>query len=285
MENKRAQGAGIPRFYRSQSPTTFDPNHDLVTSPVFHPAVLAGLRLTLATYALFVALYQLIEEAVKEGDAQTFFSYFTHLSYIGLIAYMYAAGVQTLCYVLNRRQGYPLQRWPRPLQFLHKLLYSTVTTFPMVVTVIFWALLADSDTFATTLSAWFNISEHAMNTGYALFEITLTNAGPSPWWHLPICIVVLACYLGVAYITHATQGFYTYSFLDPKKEHAKLAGYIVGIGVAECIAFLLARALVWVRMRLSGPKSGARGSPSNNAAIEEGWEEVERPGSGVGQAV
>lgn len=98
-----------------------------------------------------------------------------------------------------------------------------------MVTVIFWALLADSDTFATTLSgaclhppllshrlnvmlpAWFNISEHAMNTGYALFEITLTNAGPSPWWHLPICVVVLACYLGVAYITHATQGFYSAS--------------------------------------------------------------------------
>lgn len=107
----------------------------------------------------------------------------------------------------------------------------------MVVTVIFWALLAGSGTFATTLSgacprlspiphpacsthrlneydmfsAWFNISEHAMNTGYALFEITLTNVGPNSWWHLPICIVVLACYLGVAYITHATQGFYSAS--------------------------------------------------------------------------
>ena len=50
-----------------------------------------------------------------------------------------------------------------------------------------------------------------MNTGYALFEILLTNAGPSPWWHLPVCIAMLACYLGVAYITHATQGFYSTS--------------------------------------------------------------------------
>ena len=220
----------------------------------------------------------------------------------------------------------------------------------MVVTVIFWALLAGSGTFATTLSgacprlspiphpacsahrlneydmfsAWFNISEHATNTGYALFEITLTNVGPNSWWHLPICIVVLACYLGVAYITHATQGFYSaspppplpssaalraaqglhifrmdrrthavlspaaYSFLDPKKEHAKLAGYIAGIGVAEAIALLLAQGLIRVRMRLSGRKSRTGGSPSINgppAAIEEDWEEVERPGSGVGQAV
>ena len=58
-----------------------------------------------------------------------FFSYFTHLSYIGLIAYLYAAGVQTLCYALKGKSGYPLQRWPRPLQLLHSLLYSTVTTY------------------------------------------------------------------------------------------------------------------------------------------------------------
>ena len=68
MEDKRAQGAGIPRPNVSDP---FDANHELVTSPVFHPIALAVLRLTLATYALFVGLYQLIEEAVKEHDAQT----------------------------------------------------------------------------------------------------------------------------------------------------------------------------------------------------------------------
>nr|VWP00397.1 MSP1 protein-like protein [Ganoderma boninense] len=135
------------------------------------------------------------------------------------------------------------------------------------------------------LPAWYNISEHAINSGYALFEITLTNVGPNSWWHLPVCVFMLACYLGVAYITHATQGFYTYSFLNPQKEHAKLAGYIIGIGVAECLAFLLARGLIWVRMRLSGRKSRASGPSGTNPTIEEGWEEVERPGSRVGQAV
>ncbi|EJF62613.1 hypothetical protein BD309DRAFT_955275 [Dichomitus squalens] len=283
MEDKRAQGAGIPRPHVSH---TLDASHALVTSPVLHPIALAVLRLTLATYALFVGLYQLIEEAVKEHDAGTFFSYFTHLSYIGLIAYMYAAGVQTLCYALNRRKGYPLQQWPRVLQHLHILLYSTITTYPMVVTVIFWALLSDSDTFSTTLNAWFNISEHAMNTGYALFEILLTNAGPSPWWHLPACVAMLACYLGVAYITHATQGFYTYSFLDPGKEHAKLAGYIIAVGVAECVAFVLARGLTWIRMRLSRRMSYASSSDTEvEPAIDEDWQEIGRPGSSVGYAV
>ena len=58
-----------------------------------------------------------------------YFSYFTHLSYIGLIAYQFAAGVQTLCYASSGRSSYPLQRWPRFLQFLHRLLYATVTTY------------------------------------------------------------------------------------------------------------------------------------------------------------
>lgn len=58
-----------------------------------------------------------------------FFSYFTDLSYIGLISYLWASAVQTLVYAFRRDGTFPLQRWPRFLQFLHILLYSTITTF------------------------------------------------------------------------------------------------------------------------------------------------------------
>lgn len=47
-----------------------------------------------------------------------------------------------------------------------------------------------------------------MNAGMALFEIIFANTRPLPWIHLPFNILFLACYLAVAYITHATQGFY-----------------------------------------------------------------------------
>jgi hypothetical protein len=57
--------------------------------------------------------------------------------------------------------------------------------------------------------AWSNVSQHAMNSCFALFEILLTNAGPSPWSHITPGLVLFACYLGVAYITHVTQGFYS----------------------------------------------------------------------------
>ena len=50
---------------------------------------------------------------------------------------------------------------------------------------------------------------HALNSVLALFEIICTHAGPAPWIHIPFLIILAACYLAVAYITHATQGFYS----------------------------------------------------------------------------
>ncbi|KAI0781329.1 hypothetical protein BD413DRAFT_600712 [Trametes elegans] len=254
----------------------FDPQHTLVTSPILSPRVLAATRLALGLYALGALLARLVWGALHAHDAEAFFSYFTRLSYVGLLAYLFAAGVQTACFVRSGGRGYPLQRWPRALQFLHLLLYATITTYPIVVTVIYWALLSDSSTLATPFSSWTNISQHALNTVFALFEVLLTNMAPSPWLHLVPCIVMLACYLGVAYITRATQGFYVYSFLDPHKEHVKLAGYIVGVGAAEVVAFVLARYLAVARVRLARRYARARDPTAAPQAIDE-WEEVERP--------
>jgi hypothetical protein len=75
------------------------------------------------------------------NGAGRFFSYFTHLSYTGLLAYFWAAGVQTALYARNGR-AYPLQRWPRVLQVAHVALQSTAVVFPVLVTAVFWALLS-----------------------------------------------------------------------------------------------------------------------------------------------
>lgn len=58
-----------------------------------------------------------------------FFSFFTNLSFVGLCAYFWAAGVQTILYARWGEVKYPLQKWPKFLQFLHLLLQSTVITF------------------------------------------------------------------------------------------------------------------------------------------------------------
>ncbi|KDQ49594.1 hypothetical protein JAAARDRAFT_42703 [Jaapia argillacea MUCL 33604] len=260
--------------------STFDNDQALVTSPLFSPLTLGFIRLALAVYTFTTCVVVVTWEGVNAHSTRNFgyFSYFTDLSYIGLCAYFWASSVQTLAFASRREKSYPLQGWPRVFQFLHVLLYSTVTTFPIIVTVVYWVLLS-SNSFATRYTTWSNISQHAFNTVFALFEILLTYGGPNPWSHLPFLVIILALYLGVAYITHATQGFYTYDFLNPEKEGAVLAGYIVGIAVGEIIVFTLTRYLMVFRNWLAARLGKGRIQQRRASIKSEDWEEVERPGS------
>lgn len=86
----------------------------------------------------------------------------------------------------------------------------------------------------------------------ALLEILLPTTNTPPWSHIVFLILILAAYLGLAYVTYATQGFYTYAFLDPNKGAGHLTGYIVGIAAACVVVFLLVWALTWVRRRVTG---------------------------------
>ncbi|KAG1847408.1 hypothetical protein F4604DRAFT_1884030 [Suillus subluteus] len=253
---------------------SFDPACGLVTSPFFSPPSLGALRLLFAVYSLVTTITVLVFESVRFHDSSSFFSYFTDLSYIGLVAYLWASSIQTIVFVSRGQKAYPLQKWSRILQLLHVLLYTTITIFPIIVTVVFWTLLASSSTFSTRYSAWSNISQHTMNSGFALFEILLTNAGPSPWSHIVPCFVLFACYLGVAYITHATQGFYTYSFLDPSVQHGLLAAYIVGMGVGYCILFTIVKGICTLRCRLVSPSRLDPPEQVQSEALGE-WEHID----------
>ncbi|KAF7966838.1 hypothetical protein HWV62_36911 [Athelia sp. TMB] len=239
----------------------------LVTSPVLSPLGLGCVRLLLACYALTTSIVVLVHDTQGSKDASGFFSYFTDLSYIGLISYLWASAVQTLVYTFRRNGTFPLQRWPRFLQFLHILLYSTITTFQT----------KEAD---LSPEAWSNISQHAMNSLFALFEIFLTNVRPSPWIHVVFLEIFLVCYLGVAYITHATEGFYTYDFLDPSKEHGLLAAYIVGIAVGGVLVFAIVKGLMTLRLRFfrRGPGDAAWDVDEDKGGVEaiDAWEEVPR---------
>ncbi|KAJ7437938.1 hypothetical protein FB451DRAFT_1304720, partial [Mycena latifolia] len=120
------------------------------------------------------------------------------LSYIGVAA--------------RGRTGYWLRGWGRWMQAAYVLLQSTVLVFRFIVTVVFWALLSSPDNFSTTFSVWSNASLHALNSAFALLELLLTNVPPVPLLALPVQILLLAGYLGVAYVTKPSQGFYRACF-------------------------------------------------------------------------
>jgi uncharacterized membrane protein len=81
-------------------------------------------------------------------------------------------------------------------------------------------------------------------------------------------------YLALAYLTHATQGFYVYNFLDYQDVGGRgiVAGYIFGILVGIIIIFCLVWCIIWVRRWLTETKLGMDGKfarqPAGNNDVE-----------------
>jgi hypothetical protein len=81
-----------------------------------------------------------------------------------------------------------------------------------------------------------------------------------PFLHLVPIVFLLALYLGLAYLTHATEGFYVYDFLDlDKHSDGIVAAYIVGILVAAIVVFLIVRYVIMLRLWVTETKMGKNG--------------------------
>ncbi|KAF2756755.1 hypothetical protein EJ05DRAFT_76461 [Pseudovirgaria hyperparasitica] len=230
----------------------FDPTSRWVTSWLLSPLVLFAFRAVFALYAWFTIFFTLGWDGTH-GDrkAGRNFSYFTVLTYWGIAGYGLFAAIHTGTYWLKGREA--LKDWGVVLQTLHEVLYSTITVYPWIVTIVFWTLLYSS--FETPFATWSNTSQHALNAVYALLEIIIPRTSPLPWWHLIPIIILLALYLGLAYLTHATQGFYVYDFLDIQEHGSGItAGYIIGILVGACVIFIIVKYLIWLRVWVTESK-------------------------------
>lgn len=80
--------------------------------------------------------------------------------------------------------------------------------------------------------------------------------------------MLLLLYLGLAYLTHATQGFYVYNFLDPDTGAGKVTGYCFGIFAAILVIFFVVWGLIWVRRRLTRPGKRSPRDVDRNASID-----------------
>jgi hypothetical protein len=273
------------------STNTFDTSHRFETSWLISPWALFFIRalfvrppipshhtanLPQSLYIFLVLIISLILTGIHPSNggpsaSSLSFSYFTILTYWGLAFYFLFASLHTLTYA---RTGTPLQTTiPPPHQALHSLLHTTITTYPILVTAIFWGILFRS-WWTQSFPQWSNISEHALNSLFALFEIIVPRTRPAPWIHALWIVVILALYLGLAYLTHATRGIYVYGFLDPAEGGGKLAGYIVGIAAAGVVIFALRQGLVWGRRWVTETKMGREGRFYAEREREQGDVEV-----------
>ncbi|PQE23026.1 FAR-17a AIG1 protein [Rutstroemia sp. NJR-2017a WRK4] len=261
----------------------WDPSHRFETSWLLPPWVLFAVRAAISFYAFFVLLFVIFWEIARYQNgtamARFEFSYFTILCYWGIAFYFLTAAIHTFSYALHG--GTPLlNRLPRPLQALHALFHTTITTFPLLVTIVYWGVIFrgvyPTGWFPQVFTAWSNISEHALNTCFALFEIFFARTNPAPWIHLLWLIAILACYLGLAYITVATKHQYVYSFLNPAvAKNGMVAAYVFGIAVAICIIFAVVRGLVVARKWVTEEKMGRQGKFYGGRGMGTGEIELE----------
>ncbi|KAJ7500562.1 hypothetical protein B0H11DRAFT_2171386 [Mycena galericulata] len=251
----------------------FDVQHTLVTSAFFSSRVLAAIRLAVAIYTFVALMFSIVWGVVVQKDAAGFYSYFTHLTYTGICGYFFAAGIQTALYARHGQKAYPLQRWAKPWRFLHLALLSTITVFPILVSIVFWGVIANASTFDNRFDAWSAISFHLFNTVFALFEILFTNTPAASWIFLPFATILLLGYVGIIYITYATQGFYAYSFMAPDGHPGRLVLHILAVGLAECVVFGVVYGLVLLRQRgvarfFSWPTPKVVSDSSSNLTLE-----------------
>lgn len=120
-----------PFFKLFRVDTPFDGTNRFQTSYILSPAVLAIIRLIISVYAFTTLIYKLVYDSRNDPHPNRHWSFFTNITYWGIAFYFLVSSFHGIVY--SRTGTAPLQRWPRILQLLHGLFYSTVVIFPFIV--------------------------------------------------------------------------------------------------------------------------------------------------------
>lgn len=246
-------------------PSGFDPTNNFVRSSFVPSIVLACIRATIALYCFttIVVCYSWLAHNTSTTNLQDVnissytlqtgsagigqsFSFFTYITFWCLGFYFLISSIHTFYYALRRPTW--LHRWPRFLQLLHSIYYTSVTSFPFLVTIVFWGTMYSgpwSD--LHRFEQWINFSVHGLNSVFAITEIILPATTPQPWSHLPILLLLLSLYLGLSYLTKWTQGFYVYEWMNPAHGNVSIILHILGYTAGMIGLFVLSRSAIWLR--------------------------------------
>ncbi|SNX86667.1 uncharacterized protein MEPE_05376 [Melanopsichium pennsylvanicum] len=152
----------------------------------------------------------------------------------------------------------------RPLQFCHTLLVSTVSSFPLVVMVIFWTVLRGPAPLSDPYSAFANIGKHTLNYFLTMLDlVVLSRTSLRPWWHLIPIVAILGLYIGIVDITYKRYHVLVYGFFNVQQFGVPLVVlFCILIGVFAVVSFLLTQLLMLIREAVVAKvqKSGEWGS-------------------------
>lgn len=246
-----------------------------VTRVVFSLYVVTSISYSYAYFAKHKVTFHLQDIGLEpvtfqvgaEGIRQSF-SYFTYLSYWSQSFYFFFAALHT--FTSAKRGRALLDGWPRYLQAMHSVFYSCVTTFPFLVSSVYWASMYVGPWFEHDFDRWSALSIHGLNSAFAMFEVVMTNSRPQPWAHLGVLMIIMSLYLGIAYITKATENIYIYLWLDPHNGVPQLVAHVVGYAMAVVVIFNASKGAIWLRCQLIDANPNAESPYEFDGSHEHG---------------
>ncbi|KAG0367191.1 hypothetical protein BC939DRAFT_450849 [Gamsiella multidivaricata] len=227
----------MPSFFvRALKLNRFQPNR-IVTSHLVSPMTLAIVR---GIEFLYTFVTSIIVWATTKA-AVDYFQYFTHLSYFGLMAYLFASTVWSTLYL--RRPESERAKWLRSGSpwwgYTHWLFYSTVVTYAVVIPIVFWSYLAWDRASWTRMEYFRNISVHALNGVFgAVVELILNRHFLLPVHSLFVAAVMIL-YMLMTFLVFAGQGTWVYPFLDWSQGPIAAAYYFIVAAGLFVIYFIL----------------------------------------------
>lgn len=263
----------------------FDREATYVRSHIVSPLVLACLRACFAVYlwsSLIVGYSWLAHNGtwmsvhdigipslpliLNRSFIGKSFSYFTFLTYWSLALYFAVSAGHTFVYAWNLHRGrkgrsisFLHDVFPRPLQLAHALWHTTITTFPFLVTLVFWGTMFSPTHKLTSFGLFINISVHGLNSFFAIFEIVCTATAPPPFVsHLLITTLLLALYLGLAYLTKLTQDFYPYPWMTRMFGWQGIVAHVFAYGAGMAAIYALVWGAKWLRERIANGRKDSR---------------------------
>ncbi|KAF2217185.1 hypothetical protein CERZMDRAFT_32632 [Cercospora zeae-maydis SCOH1-5] len=228
----------------------------LSSSWILPTLVLAVLRALISLY-IFVSHFFIIGYLCSIGDcdhAGVTLSHFSVLGFWALGFYYAFAAAHSFSYAVSGKPW--LSSWPAGLRWLHSVLYASITTYPFIVTALYWAEPHEYSS-RTPFWSWWAISQHGLNSIFAILEILLPRSDPHPWVNLLALFFLSAGYVGLGFLIYVTLGHYVYGALDADRhQRAILAGFFIGLLAASVILFIVVRYVQWIRWWLTEAKSG-----------------------------
>ncbi|KAI9265940.1 hypothetical protein BY458DRAFT_556596 [Sporodiniella umbellata] len=197
------------------------------------------VRFTLALYSTVVLWTDIGLEAHALNH---FFDKFTTMTFIGLHAYLITSTVYHFRYLYSKNLDFIFNQYAI-LNYLYVYLYHTVITFNIVTPVVYWSILNGKA--IPGVSAWLNTSVHGVSGVMMLCNVILGRQKIIMRMILPVLATIL-CFMFLAFIIHATRGYWVYPFLSWEKG-PKAAIWYIAVALITLVAFFIQYLIHYVR--------------------------------------